>query len=75
MRAGNVLIAVGIGVALLGLALRFFPGLFSWFGHLPGDIRHVSGNVQVFIPLTSMLIVSLVATVLWNLFSRLFRGE
>ncbi len=75
MRASNVLIVIGIGLALLGLVLRFFPGLFSWFGHLPGDIRHESCNVHVIIPITSMLIVSLVVTVLWNLFSRLFRGE
>lgn len=75
MRASNVLIVIGVGLALLGLVLRLFPGLFSWFGHLPGDIRHTSGSTEVFIPLTSMLIVSLVVTVLWNLFSRVFRGD
>jgi hypothetical protein len=75
MRVGTVLILVGVGLALIGVVLRFFPGLFSWFGNLPGDIRHQSNGVQVLIPITSMLIVSVVASLLWNLLSRFFRGE
>jgi hypothetical protein len=75
VRTSDILIAIGAGLLALGVLLRFFPSLFSWFGHLPGDIHHQSGNTEVFIPITSMLLVSVVATVVINLVARLFRGE
>jgi Protein of unknown function (DUF2905) len=75
MRASNVLIVIGTALLLVGVLLRFFPGLFSWFGNLPGDIRYEGENTTVFIPITSMLLVSVVATVLFNLVGRVFRGS
>lgn len=75
MRGANLVIAIGVGIVVLGLALRYFPWLFSWFGHLPGDIRRETENTTVFIPITSMLVVSVVASLIFNLVSRLFRGD
>jgi hypothetical protein len=60
---------------VIGVALRYFPGLFSWFGNLPGDIRRETENATVFIPITSMLVVSVILTVVLNLVGRLFRGD
>jgi hypothetical protein len=75
MRPANLLITAGIGIVVVGVLLRYFPSLFSWFGNLPGDIRYESDNTRVYIPLVSMLLVSVVATVILNLVSRVFRGE
>lgn len=75
MRASSILIVAGAGLLLVGLILRFVPNAFSWFGNLPGDIRYQSGDTQVFIPITSMLVVSVAATLVINLVGRLFRGE
>jgi hypothetical protein len=75
MRASNILIVIGASLLLIGVALRYFPGLFSWFGNLPGDIRRETENATVFIPITSMLVVSVVLTIVLNVVSRLFRGE
>ncbi len=75
MRGANLLIAVGAGILLFGLTLRYFPGLFSWFGNLPGDIRRETENATIFIPITSMLVVSVVGSVVLTIASRLFRGE
>ena len=75
MRVSNVLMVVGGSLLLLGVVLRYFPGLFSWFGHLPGDIRRETDTTTVFIPITSMLVVSVVVSVLVNVIGRLFRGE
>lgn len=75
MRASNILILVGASLVVIGVALRYFPGLFSWFGNLPGDIRHETENTTVFIPITSMLVVSVVLTIVLNVVGRLFRGE
>jgi hypothetical protein len=54
--------------------LRYFPGLFSWFGNLPGDVRIEGETTTVFIPITSMLVVSVVVTLVVNLVGRMFRG-
>jgi hypothetical protein len=75
MRASNILIAIGASLLVVGVALRYFPGLFSWFGNLPGDIRRETENTTVFIPITSMLVVSVVLTIVVNLVGRFFRGE
>jgi uncharacterized membrane protein len=64
------LIYAGIALALLGVVLHFAPGLLSWFGKLPGDIRIESERSKTFIPITSMIILSVVLTVLLNLFKR-----
>ncbi|MGH9266154.1 MAG: DUF2905 domain-containing protein [Acidimicrobiales bacterium] len=39
-------------------------------GRLPGDLRFGRGNARVYIPLATCLIVSIVATIALNLFSR-----
>lgn len=65
---------VGAGVLLAGALIRFAPGLFGWFGNLPGDIRIEGDNTRVFIPITSMIIVSVVLTVVVNVLARLFRN-
>lgn len=75
MRLGTLLMWLGGGVLVLGALIRFAPGLFSWFGNLPGDIRIEGENSSVYIPITSMILVSVVLTVLVNVFGSLFRGR
>jgi len=67
---GRWLIIAGGVLLLLGAAVQFAPWLFAWFGRLPGDIRYESGNTRVFIPLTSMILLSIVLTIVVNLFRR-----
>lgn len=65
---GKWLIIAGVCLALLGLALSYAPWLLNWFGKLPGDINIRSGSSRIFIPVTSMLLVSLIVTLLVNWF-------
>jgi len=67
---GLVLVAVGLGVVLLGLLV--WSGALSWLGRLPGDIRIERGNFRVYFPITSMILISLVLTLLINLVRRFF---
>ena len=61
---GNTLIFIGIGLIVAGVAFKF--GLLDWFGNLPGDIKYKGEHTFVFIPITSMLIVSaLFSFVMW----------
>jgi hypothetical protein len=64
------LMIAGMMLLLLGALLHFAPWLLHWFGRLPGDIRLESPRGRVFIPLTSMLLVSIVLSLLINLFRR-----
>lgn len=67
---GKALLYIGGGLALLGLVLIYAPWLVNWFGRLPGDIRIENENSSLYIPITSMIIVSIVGSVLLNLFFR-----
>jgi len=64
------LIVAGIILLLVGVALQIAPWLFAWFGKLPGDINVESGSVKIFIPITSMLLLSIALTLLLNLLNR-----
>jgi hypothetical protein len=70
MEAGKVLIYAGLFLLLLGLILLYFPKLFAWFGHLPGDIRMEREGLRVYIPIASSLLLSLILTLLLNLLRR-----
>ncbi len=67
---GRTLILIGIACLVAGLLLTLAPGLFSWFGRLPGDLRIETKTGVVFIPVTSMVVVSLALTLVLNLFFR-----
>jgi hypothetical protein len=62
---------VAAGVVLVVVGLLVWAGGLGWFGHLPGDIRIERGGTRVLVPITSMLLVSVVLTVLVNLARRL----
>jgi len=70
MEAAKVLIYTGLFLLLLGLILLYFPKLFAWFGHLPGDIRIEREGLRVYIPIASSLLLSLILTLLLNLLRR-----
>lgn len=67
---GKVLIGIGLALVALGLVWTVAPGLLSWFGRLPGDLRIETRSGEVFVPLTSMILVSLVLTLIVNLVFR-----
>ncbi len=62
------LIIIGLILVAVGLVWQFAPWLLSWFGKLPGDINIDKGDSRLFIPITSMAVVSLVLTLIINLF-------
>ena len=64
---GRLLIIAGILLAGLGLLIVVGPNLPA-LGKLPGDIHIDRGSVQVYIPLGTMILVSIVLTILLNVF-------
>lgn len=66
----KLLIIIGMVLVIIGFIWLIFPSAFSWFGNLPGDIKHTSGNTRVYFPVVTMIVISIVATILLNLFNR-----
>jgi hypothetical protein len=67
---GKLILLLGLVLVVIGLVLGYAPGLLGWFGHLPGDIRIERENGTFIFPVTSMIIVSVVLTIIVNLFFR-----
>jgi ribose/xylose/arabinose/galactoside ABC-type transport system permease subunit len=67
---GPMLITLGVGLILIGLLL--WSGSLAWFGRLPGDIRIERETVRVYVPIVSMLLVSVVVGLVLYLVRRFF---
>jgi ribose/xylose/arabinose/galactoside ABC-type transport system permease subunit len=68
--SGPILVTLGVVVVLVGLLV--WSGGLTWFGRLPGDIRIERETTRVYIPLASMLIVSLALSFVMYLWRRFF---
>lgn len=65
---GPLLIVLGTVIIVLGVLA--WSGLLSWFGRLPGDIRIERSHTRIYVPITSMLILSVILSLLMMLFRR-----
>lgn len=68
---GRLLIILGGVILLLGVVLTV-GGRIPFLGRLPGDISYSRGNFQFYFPVVTSLLLSVVLTILINLF---FRGR
>jgi hypothetical protein len=67
---GLLLVLAGVAVIVVGLLV--WSGSLGWFGRLPGDVRIERENVRFYLPITSMILVSLLLTLVLNLLRRFF---
>jgi uncharacterized membrane protein YidH (DUF202 family) len=65
---GPLLVTLGVALILVGLLV--WAGALRWFGHLPGDIRFERESLRVYVPLASMLVVSVVVSLVLYLVRR-----
>jgi hypothetical protein len=70
-RSTGLLIIVA-GVALVFVGLLVWAGALNWFGRLPGDIRVGGEHTRVYVPLVSMLLLSLLLSLAVYLLRRFF---
>lgn len=66
---GRVFIGLGIALVIIGLLIQAAPGLR--LGRLPGDLSFGSGNVRVFIPIGTSILLSLILTAVFGLLARI----
>ncbi len=69
---GKVLILVGVFIVVLGLSLVLWQRV-PLLGRIPGDIFVQKGDLQLFFPIATCLIVSILLTVAVNFIIRLLR--
>lgn len=69
MGTGKILIIIGVIFILAGL---FFlaGGKLTFLGRLPGDIHFSKGNTEFFFPIVSCILVSVIGTIILNIFFR-----
>jgi hypothetical protein len=71
----NRLLGLGVvvgGICMILVGLLIYSGGFNWFGRLPGDIHYEGERMQVYIPIVSMLLVSLALSLIFYLIRRFF---
>jgi hypothetical protein len=66
---GRTLIVVGLLIVAVGVVLTLAPRI-PWLGRLPGDILVQRERVTFYFPIVTSIVVSIVLTVLLNLFFR-----
>jgi hypothetical protein len=67
--AGRWLILAGVVAIVVGIVLLFLPRM-PWLGHLPGDIVVRRERYTLYFPLATSIIISIVLTLVLNLFFR-----
>ncbi|RJX27969.1 MAG: DUF2905 domain-containing protein [Dethiobacter sp.] len=65
---GKLLLTIGGIIALVGVAYLFLGRL--GLGRLPGDILIKRENLTIYFPITTMIIISLILTLIFSLFRR-----
>ena len=58
---GATMLVAAVVLAVAGIAVM--TGALGWLGHLPGDLHYSGRNVRVYIPVTTMVVLSLVLSV------------
>ncbi len=64
------LLVIGLGVVAIIVGLLVMTGTLGWFGRLPGDIRVEREGMRMYVPLVSMIVLSIVLTIVVNLLRR-----
>ena len=70
--SGKYIIGFGVIIIVVGLLVYFFHDRLHWFGRLPGDIRIEKENSRFYFPITTMILISLLLTVIVNIIRKFF---
>lgn len=65
---GKILLGIGGIIALVGVV--FLLGDRFGLGRLPGDIIIRRENLTIYFPITTMIIISIILTLIFSLFRR-----
>jgi uncharacterized membrane protein len=69
-RVGKTIVLIGILIVVAGLIIWFLGDKLRFLGRLPGDISIEKENYRIYIPITTMVLVSIVLTLIMWLIQR-----
>ncbi len=73
---GKTLILIGDFILIIGIILNIAENenykWLSWFGNLPGDIKIEKENFKFYFPLTSMILISIILSLLIKVIKKFF---
>jgi hypothetical protein len=69
-QTGKYIIILGASILVIGVLIYFFHNKLHWLGRLPGDIRIEKENFRFYFPLTTMILLSLLLTLIVNIIKR-----
>ena len=71
-QTGKWIIIAGILIIVIGIIIYFFHDKLNWLGKLPGDIRIEKESFRFYFPITTMIIISVLLTLLINVLKKFF---
>ena len=71
-QTGKIIIVVGLFLVVIGIVVYFAGDKLNWFGRLPGDIRVEKENFRFYFPITTMILISVIVSVLIRIFQKFF---
>ena len=71
-QTGKIILAVGILIIIAGIVVYFFHDYLKWIGKLPGDIRIEKENFRFYFPITTMIILSVLVSLLLLIYRKFF---
>ena len=72
MHTGKVIVIIGVVIVVIGLIVWLAGDKLSWFGQLPGDIRIEGKKTRFYAPITSMILLSILLSLLLWVFRKFF---
>ena len=69
---GKLIIIIGIILIIAGLIIYFSGNKLHWFGNLPGDIKVEKQNVKFYFPITTMILLSIILSIILWIIRKLF---
>ena len=73
MELGKSIFFIGSIIAFTGLLIYLFGDKFSWFGNLFGDFKYELKNIKFYVPIASMLLLSIVLSFCINILMKIFK--
>ena len=70
---GKLLAGLGVLLVVVGLMIWFAADKLSWFGQLPGDFKVERPGFRLYVPITTMILLSIILSFLAWLFGKFFR--
>ena len=72
MEIGRIIMLCGIILVILG-SMVILGGKYNIIGKMPGDLLLDKENIKIYFPITSMLLISLTITIVYNIINRILK--